>query len=209
MREGSVIDGQIAQDFPALGVLYATRAVGGRRFQRAGRERLRLLGDRVGGERVATLRQQAIPGAYRAFARQVGLDPDADDLPLERVLMDRIRAGRFVPDGPVTDPCTVAMLETGVPVWALDDEQVHGALRVGSVPDEAADPGDGGPRPGGLAVWDAARPLAPLLGPPPPGLAATASANAVRLYALRVEGVPDATVREALWTAGQLMGPDA
>lgn len=194
MREGPITDDALAQDFPALAVLYATRPVGGGAYHRAARRRLGALDDRIGGDLVAAMRQQAVPGAYRAFARQIGLDPDADGTPLEQVLMHRIRAGRFVPASRTRDPCTVALLETGVPVWAADEARLDGRLRL------EAD--------GALGVWDDHKEVAPVLGEVADGLAPTRRTSTVCLFALRVEGVPDASVREALWTAGQLTGPD-
>jgi hypothetical protein len=210
MREGSVIDGDLAQDFPMLAVLYVTREVGGRVYRRASRERLGLLSDRIGGDLVAAMRQEVVPGAFRAFARQIGLDPDADQLPLERILMDRIRAGRFVPDSALEDPCTVALLETGVPVWTLDDEQISGPLRIGTVTGSPAGGGDeDAGRPGDLAVWDAERPVATLFGDRVAAVVPQRTTQRVRLFAIRVEGVSDAAVREALWTASELTGPGA
>jgi DNA/RNA-binding domain of Phe-tRNA-synthetase-like protein len=209
MREGSIMDDALAQDFPALAVLHASRALGGGAYRRASKERLARLGDRIGGELVAAMRQQAVPGAYRAFARQVGLDPDGDATPLERTLMERIRAGRFVPASPTKDPCTVAMLETGVPVWALDEDRVSGPLRLGSLAEDDVPALAGTPAGAGeIAVWDDDGPLALLLGDIAPDAGPTRRTRAVRLFALRVEGVPDASVREALWTAAQLTGPD-
>jgi len=211
MREGSITDAELEQDFPVLGVLYDSCAVGGRAYRRASRERLDLLSGRVGGDLVAAMRQQAVPGAYRAFARQIGLDPDGDAMPLEKTLMQRIRAGRFVPDDQMQDPCTVAMLETGVPVWVADDAALEGRLAIGSLPgvDDAARLDPAPARPGDLAVWDASRPVSLLLGEVAGDLVPTRRTHAVRLFALRVEGVPDASVREALWTASQLTGPAA
>jgi DNA/RNA-binding domain of Phe-tRNA-synthetase-like protein len=208
MREGSVIDSDLAQDFPMLAVLYATRDIGGRVYRRASKERLGLLSDRIGGELVASMRQEAVPGAFRAFARQIGLDPDADELPLERTLMTRIRAGRFVPDSAIEDPCTVAMLETGVPVWTLDDDEVTGPLRLGVVRGVQTERLDGtAAQDGDLAVWDAERPVAVLLGERAATVVPQRTTRRVRLYAIRVEGVSDAAVREALWTASELTGP--
>jgi hypothetical protein len=204
------MDAGLQQDFPTLAVLYASCGVGGRIHRRASRERLALLGDRIGGELVAAMRQQAVPGAYRAFARQLGLDPDGDALPLERALMARIRAGHFVPGGQTQDPCTVALLETGVPVWVVDDAHVQGAMRIAMVGDDDLTHLAGTPaRPGDLAVWDARRPVALLMGEVAPAFVPTRSTQVVRHFALRVDGVPDASVRDALWTAAQLTGPGA
>jgi DNA/RNA-binding domain of Phe-tRNA-synthetase-like protein len=199
MREGTITDDVLAQDFPVLAVLYASRPVGGDAYHRAAKQRLASLGDRIGGDLVAAMRQQAVPGAYRAFARQIGLDPDGDGTPLEQTLMDRIRAGRFVPASRTRDPCTVAMLETGVPVWAADEHHLQGRLRLRTTGDDDA---------GDLGVWDDHKLVAPVLGEVAETLAPTRRTATVRLFALRVEGVPDASVREALWTAGELTGPD-
>lgn len=192
------MDDVLAQDFPALAVLYASRPVGGAAYHRAAKERLESLGDRIGGDLVAAMRQQAVPGAYRAFARQIGLDPDGDGMPLEQALMDRIRAGRFTPGSRTRDPCTVAMLETGVPVWVADENHLQGRLTLRTTSDDTD----------ALAIWDDRHRVAPVLGAVAQTLMPTRRTAAVRLFALRVEGVPDATVREALWTAGQLTGPD-
>lgn len=210
MREGPVIDAVLAEDFPALAVLYATSEVGGRDFGRAARARLERLSDRIGGDLVLGMRQQAVPAAVRAFARQVGLDPDSDGLPLERRLTRRLRAGRFAATTPVEDACAVATLETGVPVWAIDDERIRGPLRIGAARGRhAARLDHSTARPGGLAVWDAERPVAVLLGVRAPDVVPGRSTRRVRLFALRVDGVPDASVREALWTAAALTGPRA
>lgn len=208
MRAGPVIDAVLAEDFPALAVVHATSEVGGRRFGRASRERLEQLSDRIGGDLVLAMRQQAVPAAVRAFARQVGLDPDADDLPLERRLTRRLRAGRFTSVTPIDDACAVATLETGVPVWAIDDERIRGPLSIGATRGRhIAGLDEGSARPGGLAVWDADRPVAVLLGVRAPDAMPGRDTRRVRLFALRVDGLPDATVREALWTAADLTGP--
>jgi hypothetical protein len=85
------------------------------------------------------------------------------------------------------DALLVAMLETGVPLWALDGDAVHGLLRVN------ADPR------GALHVADERRALAPLLGAPAPGAAPQRDGGRAVVYALRVAGVPATTVEEAFW----------
>ncbi|WP_205696478.1 hypothetical protein [Conexibacter sp. SYSU D00693] len=159
-------------------------------------ERLRALGLRVDGARAAAARTQAVASAYRVLARQVGLDPEADGLPLERLLRDRLLRGTFQPRGPVVDACAVAVLETGVPVWALDAGVVDGPLRVRV---ETS---------GALVVADDHRALAPLLGDPAAEHAPGDGSVEVVLFAVDVRGVPAGTVDEALWIAAATLTGD-
>ena len=39
------------------------------------------------------MRQDAVPWAYRVFSRQVGIDPDTDRTPVERIALERLRHG--------------------------------------------------------------------------------------------------------------------
>lgn len=155
--------------------------------------RLADIDTRVDAARAAATRTHPVPGAYRALARQVGIDPDADGLPLEALLHDRLLRGAFHSTGPVPDACAIALLETGVPVWALEASEVAGPLRLVVVED------------GGIGVGDGRRLLAPLLGPPLEEVAAEPTALEVVLFAVVAPGVPRGTVREALWTAAHAL----
>src|ERR1700749_3163521 len=60
--------------------------------------------NRYRGAGVVAMRTQPIPHAYRAFFRQVGLDPDAARIPSEEAAVRRLLQGRFearnaLPDG--------------------------------------------------------------------------------------------------------------
>jgi hypothetical protein len=189
---------RLAADHPALAVFAracATEPAG--RPGRAARARARLaaLDARVDGARAAVADATPVPCAYRVLARQVGLDPDADGLPLDLLLRERIRRGRFVLPGPVAGACAAALLETGVPVWALDAAMVDGPLHVRA---------DGR---GALAVVDLHRVVAPLLAEPSVDVAARDDCPRVVLYALRCAGVADVTVREALSIAVDVLSP--
>ena len=151
--------------------------------------RLARLDVRIDGPRAATSRTHPVPLAYRTLARQVGLDPDADELLLDTLLFHRLRRGALPSRGPVPDACALATIETGVPVWALDGPTVLGRLRL-------VVEGDGA-----LAVGDDRGALAPLLGPPVEWAAARPTDADVVLFAVRAANVPAGTVREALWTA--------
>lgn len=184
----------VRADFPALGLWVSWVAVPpGRRSSRAQRDRLAEVDDRVRDLPVGGLRRNPVATAYRAFARQIGLDPDTDRTPLEQLAIERLTAGRLVSAGPLPDALAVAMLETGVPLWAIDAEAVHGWLRV-DVDDE-----------GRLALCDERGPVAGLMVAPPAGVAVTApgrrspGTTTALVYALGVGRVPHAAIDEAFW----------
>jgi hypothetical protein len=96
----------------------------------------------------------------------------------------------------------VAVIETGVPVWALDAAAIDsGAPGLGiGLADQVGAP------PGSLVVCDHRSVHAPLFGAPLPGHEPGPSASTVVLYALGVAGVPQIHIDEALWTAADLLG---
>jgi hypothetical protein len=182
-------------------------------------ERLRALSDRWKGAQAIAVRQRAIPAAYRAFYRQIGLDPDVRRTPLERAVLERMVRGGFLSDGLLADILTIALVDTGVPVWALDAARLDGPLgvrtsgageRLGVSPADAlpAPPADdraivrnaATPLPAGrLVVADAARALAQLFDEPVPAHAPRAGTSALTLFAIQVAGVPLLHIEEALW----------
>ena len=84
------------------------------------RERLRHLANRFRGAEAVLMRTRPIPHAYRVFFRHIGLDPDAQRTPVEQRALERLMHGGFRSAGIVEDALTIAIMETGVPVWALD-----------------------------------------------------------------------------------------
>jgi hypothetical protein len=165
-------------------------------------ERLRTLSDRYRGATVVAMRTHPIPRAYRTFYRQIGLDPDVDRIPSERAAMERLLQGGFQPTDVITDACVVAVIETGVPVWALDAAAVDPAppgLGIGLADEPDAPPGS-------LVVRDRRSVHAPLFGTPLPGHEPGPSVATVVLYALGVAGVPQIHIDEALWLAADLLG---
>ena len=70
--------------------------------------------------------------AHRVFFRHVGLDPDVVRTPVEAVALRRMTEGGLRPRGLIDDALTVAVLETGVGVWAFD------ASLVGALPRDRA-----------------------------------------------------------------------
>jgi DNA/RNA-binding domain of Phe-tRNA-synthetase-like protein len=173
------------------------------------RRRLRELSDRVAGAGVVAMRTQPIPHAYRAFYRQVGLDPDAARIPSEEAAVRRLLQGRFQSRDTLKDALLIALVETGVPVWALDARRVEvdtlgiraarSGERLGGSPDGLSLPA------GQLVVADAARVHASLFGEPAPGHAPGSGAQRIVLYAVAVEGVPAIHVEEALWVCTDIL----
>lgn len=203
----------VAEEFPGLRlrtvVVSAAGAAG--RSPRDVRERLRALSSRVRGDQAIVQRQQPIPLAYRAFFRQVGLDPDATRTPAEAAVLQRLVHGEFRSRGLLDDALTVALVETGVPVRALDGEQADGALgiRASAAGERLGRRGSEAPplAAGRLVVADAAGPVAELFGPPAAGHGVTKATRQALLYAVAVPGVPDIHAEEALWYAAELLDP--
>src|SRR5437868_10838129 len=88
------------------------------------KSRLRGLSNRYRGASVVAMRTQPIPHAYRSFFRQIGLDPDIDRIPSEEAAVSRLLHGGFRSQGALEDALLVALIETGVPVWALDADLI-------------------------------------------------------------------------------------
>jgi hypothetical protein len=198
------VDLAVAAELPGLrldwlAVAMPSRSAGGRP---SAAERLRALSDRYRGATVIAMRTQPIPRAYRTFYRQIGLDPDVERIPSERLAAERLLQGGFRCTDRISDACTVAVIETGVPVWALDAAAVDpGTPGLGiGLADQAGAP------PGSLVVCDRYSVHAPLFGAPLRGHEPGPSASTVVIYALGVAGVPQIHIDEALWTAANLLG---
>jgi hypothetical protein len=203
-RRGA-IDPTVAAELPGLrldwlAVDVAARSVA-ERARSSASGRLRALSNRYRGATVIAMRTQPIPRAYRTFYRQIGLDPDIERIPSERAATERLLHGGFRSTDPISDACLVAVIETGVPVWALDAAGVDPGppgLGVG-----LAD-GVGAPA-GSLVVRDRRTVHAPLFGTPLPAREPGPAAPTIVLYALGVAGVPQIHIDEALWTAAGLL----
>jgi DNA/RNA-binding domain of Phe-tRNA-synthetase-like protein len=170
--------------------------------------RLAALADRVTGPYALRARTLPVPALHRAFFAQVGLDPDRQPPPFEAAILHRLRSGGFVPTGMPADALLIALLETGVGVWAADAAATSGPLGVRPARDgeplgvgRAATPVDAGE----LVLADDERVVARLFhDPPPPSRVGPDTRRAV-LYALQVPGVPALAVQEALTTCRTLL----
>ncbi len=212
----SVSSGRVAPEllaeFPGLRLRWTALEARVRASPREVRRRLRELSDRVGGAGVVAMRTKPIPHAYRAFFRQVGLDPDAARIPSEEAAVRRLLQGRFQSRDTLQDALLIAVVETGVPVWSLD----AGVVDLDSLGIRAAVAGErlggggsaseGVQLPAGqLVVADAVRVHATLFGEPASPRAPGSGTWEIVLYAVAVEGVPAIHVEEALWVASEVL----
>ena len=151
------------------------------------------------------VRREPVPAAYRVFFRHIGLDPDVVRTPIEAAVLERMLRGGFLSGGLLDDVLLIALVDTGVPVWALDAESVDGPLgirpsregeRLGALARGAACC-----RPGRLVIADASAALAILFGELAPArMRPRARTRALTLFAVQVAGVPALYVEEALWS---------
>jgi DNA/RNA-binding domain of Phe-tRNA-synthetase-like protein len=202
------VEPRLKAEFPGLALAWMTLEVRPRANPRWVRQRLNALSDRVGGASVVAMRTQPIPHAYRAFFRQIGLDPDATRIPSEEAAVERLLHGGFRSVDLLADALLIALVETGVPVWALNDEMVEpGGLGIRTTEQGEQFGTVSQPLPAGrLAVVDASRVHALLFGQIAPGHAANARTPRVALFAVGVAGVPAIHIEESLWTCAEVLG---
>jgi DNA/RNA-binding domain of Phe-tRNA-synthetase-like protein len=206
------VDAGLAQELPelALWTLLAGEPPA-RRSPPEVRQRLGLLASRFRGGDAVELRRRPVPHAYRVFFRQIGLDPDDQRTPVEEAAMRRLMHGGFESHGALEDALLLAVIETGVPIWALDDATLDGPLGIREARSREQRPRPDGFAddlpPGRLVVADAAGPVAVLFGEPDARHAVTRRTERIRLFTLQVGGVPDVHVEEALWTAMEAAWP--
>jgi DNA/RNA-binding domain of Phe-tRNA-synthetase-like protein len=201
LRRG-YLDPTLAAEFPELGLVYSELPVRPQRSPPPVRARLRAASDRFTGPKAVTLRQQPIPWAYRVFFRHVGIDPDERRTPIEAIALERMRAGGFQSQNLVDDALLLATLETGVPVLAYDAAAVDGELGL-RVTGGGETLGDLPLAAGRVVVADSRKPLAVLFGDTADGCAVQWSSERMVLAAVRVKGVPEVSVEEALWVAAE------
>lgn len=203
-----VVAAELREEYPALGLLAVELDVRPGRSPAAVRQRLADMSSRFSGPEAVVMRQRPIPHAYRVFYRHVGLDPDGVRPPGEAAAMRRLVVGAFRSENIVDDALTIALVETGVPVWALDALATEGdlGLRVSGA-EERLGLADDAPRvpEGRIVVADARAPLAVLFGGIAPGHGVTRETRRMVLFTVTVPGVPAIAVEEALWTCASVL----
>jgi DNA/RNA-binding domain of Phe-tRNA-synthetase-like protein len=198
---------EVEEELPGLRLLFADVGVVRRGSLTGGspadiHARLRELSNGFRGARAVGIRREPIPAAYRVFFRHIGLDPDVVRTPLEAAVLERMLRGGFLSGGLLEDVLLIALLDTGVPVWALDAEAIDGQLgirpsqegeRLGRTTDAPA------LAEGRLVVADTSAAVAALFGELAPGDRPTRATRRLRVFAIQVAGVPTLYVEEALW----------
>ncbi len=201
---------ELHDEFPGLRLDWVTVPGHRARSSPAVAARLRALSSRYRGASVIAMRTQPVPHAYRAFFRQIGLDPDTERVPSERTAVQRLLVGGFQPQELLTDALQIALIETGVPVWALDADHVDPGglgIRVSAAGERLGSrPGSPGLGAGRLVVADAARIHALLFGEVASEHDVTRASRRVALFSVGVDGVPAIHVEEALWTCLEALG---
>ena len=202
------IDPRIAEEFPELRLHEHTLDARSGPSPPELRERLRALSDRFRGPQAVTLRGRPVPWAYRVFFRHIGLDPDEHRTPVEALALERLKTGGFASRSVLDDALTIAVMETGVPVWALDAARVDGelGLRPATRGEQLGAGEYASDIPAGrLVVADEAGPVGVLFGPLAPGRGVSPATTRMTLLALQVASVPDIHVEEALWTVSEIL----
>jgi DNA/RNA-binding domain of Phe-tRNA-synthetase-like protein len=195
---------QLREELPGLGLVSIQLAAPplGRKSPRGVQEHLDVLATGFRGADALALRQRPVPHAYRVCFRHVGLDPDTTRVPVEAAAIERLVQGGFVSRNLLDDALTIALFETGVPLWALDADTVQGplGLRVAREGEPLGrEPGAIALPAGRIVVVDGWVALAPLFGEPAAGHGATRRTKRLLLFAVHVDGVPSLHVTEALW----------
>jgi DNA/RNA-binding domain of Phe-tRNA-synthetase-like protein len=167
------------------------------------RARLSGLSNQFRGARAIGVRREPVPAAYRVFFRQIGLDPDVVHTPIEAAVRERMMRGGFLPGGLLDDVLLIALLDTGIAVWALASDAVRGPLgiRTSIEGERLGSPSDAPPLPPGrLVIADASSAVAILFGELAPGHRPVAGTGRLTLFAVAVPGVPGLYAEEALWS---------
>lgn len=205
------VEQRVRDEFPGLRLHWITRRARPAPSPRSLVHQLQELSSRYRGASVIALRTKPIPHAYRAFFRQIGLDPDIHRIPSEDVAVTRLMQGGFASAGLIADTCLVALIETGVPVWALDADAVDPdglGIRTASAADRDA---ARAPylEPGSLVIADSSAVHGLLFGEPVASSQPGSRTERVALVAVAVDGVPAIHVEEALWICAELLAGES
>ena len=197
----------VAEEFPALRLRYLELEARPGRSSRGVKHRLRDMSSRFRGPQAVAMRQEPIPWAYRVFYRHIGLDPDADRTPVEHAAVQRLIQGAFKSRNRLDDALLIALVETGVPIWALDAATVEGALSIRLTGTGERLGRDAGAAlvSGRLVVADERSPLAVLFGDLAPDHVVTSRTTRMTLFTVQVQGVPEIHVEEAIYTCVEIL----
>ena len=188
------IDNQLAAEFPELGLRYAIFDGVVEPTPPEMWNQILDLSTQFRGAPAMALPSKPAPSAYRAFFRQVGLDPDVVRNPVEAIAFDRIMRGTFRSVHRVADALTVAIVETHIALSVMDADTLSEPL--GIRPDDE----------GILVLADADRTIGPLFGPPPGDVMPSLRTRRLAVTAVGVAGIPAWLVDYGLWRVADLLG---
>jgi DNA/RNA-binding domain of Phe-tRNA-synthetase-like protein len=201
----------LSEEFPGLALRYSIIDAKPGRSSSGVKRRLRYLADRLHGQRALSMRREPVASAYRVFFRQIGLDPDEFRTPVEASVLERLRVGGFRSHGSIEDALTIAIVETGVAMRAIDASRIQGRLGL-----RVAGEGErlGGGRgleleEGTIVLADEQRSLALIFGETASEYEVQGDTVRVGLCAIQVQGVPDISVEEAIWNCVGALREDA
>jgi DNA/RNA-binding domain of Phe-tRNA-synthetase-like protein len=204
--ESGWIEPALRSEFRGLGLRYTVVSAQTGRSPRELRNRLRHLSDRVHGHHVVNQRREPVASAYRVFFRQIGIDPDEHKPPGEAVMLERLRAGRFRSRDLLEDALMVAVVETGVAVRAFDADRFEGALGLRIAQQGEHLSGDRLDLPdGAIVVADERRPIGLIFGENGSAVSISPASRRIALCVVRIPGIPEISVEEALWTAAGIL----
>jgi hypothetical protein len=190
------IAGEVRTEFPDLRLQTMPVERGPAKTPPAVRRRLADMSNRFRGAQAIALRRAPVNSAYRVFYRHVGLDPDTTRTPVEEAAVRRLVKGGFQATNLLDDALLITLMETGIPVWALDGDRVSEPLGIAT---------EGSGR---LAVIDeSSRVLTTLFGAVLAPFGVTKSSERMLLFTVQVPGVPAIFVEEAMHCClGVLLG---
>jgi DNA/RNA-binding domain of Phe-tRNA-synthetase-like protein len=201
---------EVQEELPGLSLVYVSVTVvrARRASPPAVKQRLGALSNRWAGLHAIELRRRPVPAAYRVFFRHIGLDPDVVRTPIEEAMLGRMLQGGFHSNNLLSDALLIALVDTGVPVWALDTTLLDGPLGIrSSAQGEPLGRSANAPLlpAGRLVVADASAALAVLFGEIAPSCLPGARPRELTLFTLQVPGVPALHVEEALWMCTSML----
>lgn len=164
-------------------------------------ERLGRLAERIGAQQVLRQHEQEVPHAFRKLYLQMGIDPGVHLTPIDAVLQERIAYGQFRSMGLVDDALKVALLETGVPIWATDSAKVSGELAL-QMPAVESESGSASMVP---LVTDDRGTIGPIGSAPEARYAVDRKSKDLTLFAVQCDGISTMHVDESLWLARSLL----
>jgi DNA/RNA-binding domain of Phe-tRNA-synthetase-like protein len=210
--EVPISDGKVAlelrEEFPGLALRYTIVDAAPRRSPAGVKTHLRYLANRFYGHRALNLRREPIASSYRVFFRHIGLDPDEFRTPIEAASLERLRAGGFKSHGLVDDAVTIATVETGVAMRALDADRISEPLALRTA---QADERLGGERyglklpEGTLVLADQKVAVGLIFGETAEGCQVSRETQRIAVCATQVQGVPDISVEEAIWSCADVL----